>query len=73
MASTRHRAPAARTIHQHLKERGSISSIEAHAVYRCRSISSRVCELKRAGVHIETRLLRDPTGQRYARYIYISG
>lgn len=56
------------TIIRHLKRRGTISSLEAHGVYRIRSISSRICELKKFGYKIEREERRDPAGQRYVRY-----
>jgi hypothetical protein len=52
----------------HLITKGSISNVEAQALYRCRSLSRRICDLKAAGWSINSYLKKDATGQRYARY-----
>lgn len=52
----------------HLLEKGSISNVEAQALYRCRSLSRRICDLKSEGWPIKSELKHDTTGQRYARY-----
>ena len=52
----------------HLIREGSISSVEAQALYRCRSLSRRITDLKQDGYSITSVLKKDVTGQRYARY-----
>jgi len=60
--------PQAQTVLTHLERHGSISSVEAAAVYRIRHLPRRIADLKDGGVPIITEMKRDPTGQRYARY-----
>lgn len=55
----------------HLMEKGTISSVEAQALYRCRSLSRRITTLKREGWPIVSELKKDATGQRYARYVLV--
>jgi hypothetical protein len=55
----------------HLLTKKSISSVEAQALYRCRSLSRRITTLKREGWTIKSELKQDATGQRYARYTII--
>ena len=64
--------PAAKTILQHLKQIGDISAIEASALYRCRSLSRRITDLRQHGYAIGSKLKVDATGQRYARYTLAS-
>lgn len=52
----------------HLTSTGSISSMEAWNIYKIRSLSSRISELKRAGYMIRSEHKHDLTGQRYVRY-----
>ena len=51
-----------------LQQKGSLTSLEAQGVLRCRSLSKRISELKRLGWSITRELKEDTTGQRYARY-----
>lgn len=51
-----------------LKEKGSITALEAGGVLRARSLSRRITDLKQAGYKITRVLSKDHTGQRYARY-----
>jgi len=60
--------PMAKDILEHLKKKGSISPLEAGALYKCRSLSRRICDLKDAGYVINRELKKDITGQKYARY-----
>jgi hypothetical protein len=57
-------------IFRHLFNKGSITAVEAQAIYRCRSLSRRICDLKAEGFLIDSEMKVDQTGQRYARYIY---
>ena len=53
----------------HLCIKGSITAVEAQALYRCRSLSRRIATLKQEGFNIRSVLKTDATGQRYARYV----
>lgn len=53
----------------HLRCHGSITSVEAEAIYRCRRLASRIDELRKAGMKIISATRHDPTGQRYVRYV----
>lgn len=61
--------PQAQTILTHLRKVGSITNIEAQAVYKCRSVSSRISEIDRTYLCKCVRTYhKDFTGQRYVRY-----
>ena len=60
--------PQAKLILDHLSRHGSISAVEAAAVYRVRHLPRRILDLKEAGHGIRTEQRKDPTGQRYVRY-----
>lgn len=60
--------PQLRTVAKHFKNHGTITNVEAHAVYGIRSISSRVAELGKLGLTIKKEQRKDATGQRYTRY-----
>lgn len=66
-------APQTAKILQHLEMVGSISNVEAQAVYRCRALPRRIKDLKVAGFNIKREMKRDATGQRYVRYFYNKG
>lgn len=51
-----------------LKEKGSLTGVEAAAVYRVRALPRRISDIKAAGHKISRVLSADVTGQRYARY-----
>jgi hypothetical protein len=53
----------------HLITKGSITNVEAQALYRCRALPRRIADLKQAGWNIHSFLKKDATGQRYARYV----
>ena len=61
-------APMTRTIAKHLREVGNISGVEAAALYKCRALPRRIKDLKELGWPVQTKLQKDATGQRYARY-----
>lgn len=63
--------PQAATVLQHLQNHGSLTPAEASTVYRVRSLSRRICDLKDAGYKIHRELKADATGQRYASYTLI--
>lgn len=51
-----------------LQTKGTLTSLEAQGVLRCRSLSKRISELKQLGWKISRELKKDTTGQTYARY-----
>ena len=55
----------------HLKEKGNITGLEAHGMYKCRSLPRRICDLKALGYIIHSVPKFDATGQRYTRYVYV--
>lgn len=61
--------PMTRTIAGHLAANGSITAVEASAVYRARSLSRRIADLRDFGIEIKSEYRTDPTGQRYVRYV----
>ena len=65
---TLNKLPMSAMILRHLEDKGSITSIEAQALYRCRSLSRRISDIKSWGFPITSVLKSDATGQRYARY-----
>lgn len=62
--------PQTRLVFQHLVNYGSITAVEAAAVYRVRSLSKRISEINHdnADVILGRELRKDATGQRYAHY-----
>ena len=52
----------------HLLDVGSISGVEAQAMYKARSLTKRISELRAQGWDIKAEWNRDHTGQRYVRY-----
>lgn len=60
--------PQTQEILIHLEKHGSITPIQAEAVYKCRSLTSRIAELRKSGFAISRLLKKDATGQRYATY-----
>lgn len=67
-------SPQCQQVMSHLTLRGSISGVEAQAIYRIRSLPRRILDIRKSGVleaegqHIEPETRRDPLGQRYTRY-----
>jgi len=53
---------------RHFAENGSITNVEAQAVYKIRSLPRRICDLEGEGYSFERTWKRDLTGQRYMRY-----
>ena len=56
---------------EHFEECGSISNVEAQAVYKIRSLPRRICDLKEIGYEFSRERKKDLTGQRYVRYYLI--
>jgi hypothetical protein len=63
--------PMTHLILTHLQQKGSITNVEAQALYRCRALPRRIRDLKEAGWNITSVLKKDATGQRYARYVLV--
>ncbi|WP_079211902.1 helix-turn-helix domain-containing protein [Brucella pituitosa] len=60
--------PMTKAVLDLLKQKGTLTSLEAQGVLRCRSLSKRISELKQLGWPIFREMKWDTTGQRYARY-----
>ena len=56
----------------HLKQVGSISFVEANDLYRCRSLTRRIADLREAGYDIISEWRKDTLGQRYTRYSLVT-
>lgn len=61
-------APQTRCIADHLLEVGTISGVEAAAMFKTRSLTRRIADLRDAGAEITSEFKKDSTGQRYVRY-----
>ena len=61
-------SPQLRVLANHLDKKSSISAMEAHSVYRIRSLSRRICDLEELGWVFRRELRCDLTGQRYMKY-----
>ncbi|MGL5935052.1 MAG: helix-turn-helix domain-containing protein [Cetobacterium sp.] len=57
-----------RDVLNHIIMKGSISPLEADAIYRVKRLTSRVHDLKKMGVALVAELRKDITGKKYARY-----
>jgi len=55
-------------VREHLNKVGSISNIEAQALYRIRALPRRISDLEECGFPISRERRVDNTGQRYVRY-----
>jgi len=53
----------------HFKTVGSITAVEATDLYRIRSLTRRITNLRRAGNNISSVQKVDALGQRYVRYV----
>lgn len=58
-------------IGEHLKSEGSISGVEAAAIYKVRSLTRRIRTLREGGMKIQSVWCKDTMGQRYVRYRYM--
>lgn len=52
----------------HLVMRGSISQLEADALYRVKRLASRIHDLHLKGIQTHVEIRTDLTGKRYAKY-----
>ena len=63
-----------KAILEHLKEHGSITSMESFELYGCTRLSARIFELRKKGYDIETHIIagktRYGTHCEYARYTF---
>jgi len=57
------------TVLKHLIDLGSLSGLEATALYRVSSLSGVMSRLKRCGWDIKSEWRYDHTGKRYVRYV----
>lgn len=64
-------APQTAKIASHLTETGTITGVEAAAIYKCRSLPRRIKDIRDAGVEIDGQIKHDLTGQRYTRYTLV--
>lgn len=56
---------------EHFRTRPNISSLEAQALFRIRSLSRRINDLEARGHRFSRVDKKDTTGQRYVRYFYL--
>lgn len=61
--------PLAKSVLRHLRNRGSISPMEALAAYGTLRLSAVIHDLRCAGYEITTEMHRDEVGHSYARYV----
>lgn len=54
----------------HFHNRGSISGVEAQLFFRIRALPRRIKDLEGRGHMFDRVQSKDPTGQRYVRYVY---
>lgn len=57
-----------RRILEHLKDQGSITQVEAQAMYKARSLTRRITDIREMGYDVYSEWKTDHTGQRYVRY-----
>jgi hypothetical protein len=60
--------PQAEVVAEHLLEHGTITRVEAEAVYRIRHLPTRIFDIRAQGICIDSTTKHDATGQRYVRY-----
>ena len=59
-------------LEHHFSQRDSISPMEAHNVYKFRSLPRRTMDLKERGYSFRSEWNKDLSGQRYKRYYLVS-
>lgn len=62
--------PQTHAILRHMKEKGSISPIEALACHGIFRLAARINDLRNDGFAIHTKICRDVNGSPYARYSF---
>jgi ABC-type Fe3+-hydroxamate transport system substrate-binding protein len=60
--------PQTELVLKHLKTYGHITGVEAAAVYKVRSLTARIGEIRNKGHKVVRVYHKDATGQRYAKY-----
>ena len=55
-------------IHDHLKKRGKITSLEALVLFGCFRLSARIWDLRREGVPIPPHVMIDVNGKKVAEF-----
>lgn len=60
--------PMTQLILDHLKAGRTITAVEAAALWRVRSLTKRIHEIRRMGFDVISTPMQDSTGQRYVRY-----
>ena len=63
--------PQTEILLDHFKVKSDISSLEASAMFRIRSLPRRILDLEEKGYKFLKVRRRDTTGQRYTRYFYL--
>lgn len=61
-------SPGAQRVVTHLRKKGSISNVEAQAIFKMRALPRRIADLREVGYQITTTNEKDTMGQRYRRY-----
>lgn len=67
--------PAAESVYEHLLRHGSITALEAQAVYRIADLAGRICEVRRAlksstaPATVLSQFQKEADGRRYCRYV----
>lgn len=56
----------------HLRDLGTVSTLEARRLYKIEQPATAVFALRKAGYDVRTEFKRDRTGQRYAKYHLIA-
>lgn len=57
---------------RHFDKVGSITNVEAQAMYKVRALPRRISDLELLGFKFERQRKTDATGQRYVRYVRVS-
>lgn len=60
--------PMTQLILDHLKSGRTITAVEAAALWRVRSLTKRIHEIRSMGFNVVSHPQQDSTGQRYVRY-----
>jgi len=55
-------------IYEHLVKHGTLTNVEAAAMFKARSLTKRIHEIKQRGAEVRSEWRRDSMGQRYVRY-----
>ncbi|MDE3021870.1 MAG: hypothetical protein KGI54_08425 [Pseudomonadota bacterium] len=58
-------------LREHMQEVGEISQIEAASLYKVRSLTKQMSNLRKEGMSLLSQWKTDITGQRYVRYRFL--